>query len=39
VAEGDRTAAIPFAEQVSADGRWVADCPIRAGRGWHRCKL
>lgn len=34
--EGGRTAAMLFVDLVSADGRWVADYPIRAGRRWHR---
>lgn len=37
--EGGRTAAMLFVELVSADGRWAAHYPIRAGRGWQRREL
>lgn len=37
--EGGRRGATLFVELVSADGRWAADYPIRAGRGWHRREL
>jgi hypothetical protein len=37
--DGGSTASVLFAELVSADGRWIANYPIHAGRGWHRREL